>query len=126
MTRFTVPSLRWGALGAALVLLLNGSLVRAQDDLRDVVDQQMSWYMLFGNHRLTDDLGLHTEYQFRRTDLGADWQQSLLRFGLDWHRDDQHIVTGGYGWIRASPTASNPSTPRLTSTAFGNSSLPNR
>ena len=60
MTRFTVPSLRWGALGAALVLLLNGSFVRAQDDLRDVVDQQMSWYMLFGNHRLTDQLGLHT------------------------------------------------------------------
>ena len=70
MTRFTVPSPRWGALGAALVLLLNGSFVRAQDDLRDVVDQQMSWYMLFGNHRLTDDLGLHTEYQFRRTGLG--------------------------------------------------------
>ena len=108
MTRFTVPSLRWGALSAALVLLLNGSLVRAQDDLRDVVDQQMSWYMLFGNHRLTDDLGLHTEYQFRRTGLGADWQQSLLRFGLDWHRDDQHIVTGGYGWIRSFPYGEQP------------------
>ena len=94
---------------ALVVALLMPSLVRAQEDeLRDVVDQQMSWYMLFGNHRLTDDLGLHTEYQFRRTGLGADWQQSLLRLGLDWHRDDQYVVTGGYGWIRSFPYGEQP------------------
>lgn len=96
----------------ALFVLVTGILLsdsmQAQDDLRDVVDQQMSWYMLFGNHRLTDQVGLHTEYQFRRTGLGADWQQSLLRFGLDWHRDDQHVVTGGYGWIRSFPYGERP------------------
>lgn len=96
----------------ALFVLVTGILLsdsmQAQDDLRDVVDQQMSWYMLFGNHRLTDQVGLHTEYQFRRMGLGADWQQSLLRFGLDWHRDDQHVVTGGYGWIRSFPYGEQP------------------
>ena len=93
---------------AALVLILASSAVEAQDEMRDVVDQQMSWYMLFGNHRLTDQLGLHTEYQFRRTGLGADWQQSLLRVGLDWHRDEQYVVTGGYGWIRSFPYGEQP------------------
>jgi hypothetical protein len=96
----------------ALFVLVTGILLsdsmQAQDDLRDVVDQQMSWYMLFGNHRLTDQVGLHTEYQFRRTGLGADWQQSLLRVGLDWHRDDQQVMTGGYGWIRSFPYGEQP------------------
>ena len=98
-----------GAIVALVVALLMPSLVRAQEDeLRDVVDQQMSWYMLFGNHRLTDDLGVHTEYQFRRTGLGSDWQQSLLRVGLDWHRGDQYTLTGGYGWIRSFPYGEQP------------------
>lgn len=96
------------ALFALATGILLSNSAQAQDDLRDVVDQQMSWYMLFGNHRLTRQLGLHTEYQFRRTGLGADWQQSLLRFGLDWHRDDQHVVTGGYGWIRSFPYGEQP------------------
>jgi hypothetical protein len=96
------------ALATMAVGLLISDTSRAQADVRDVIDQQMSWYMLFGNHRLTDQLGLHTEYQFRRTGFGADWQQSLLRFGLDWHRDDQHVVTGGYGWIRSFPYGEQP------------------
>ena len=56
--------------------------------------------MVIGNHRVNERLGVHAEYQFRRTGLGADWQQSLLRVGLDWHRNEQCTVTGGYGWIR--------------------------
>lgn len=115
---------------ATLVLILASSAVEAQDEMRDVVDQQMWWYMLFGNHRLTDQLGLHTEYQFRWTGLGADWQQSLLRVGLDWHRDDQYVVTGGYGLgatdgSAAFPAASSPVERPSTSTAFGSNSSRN-
>lgn len=98
------------ALIALATGIMSSNSAQAQDDLRDVVDQQMSWYMFFGNHRLTDQVGLHTEYQFRRTGLGADWQQSLLRVGFDWHRDDQHVVTGGYGWIRSFPYGEQPIT----------------
>ncbi|MGB1384302.1 MAG: DUF2490 domain-containing protein [Flavobacteriales bacterium] len=107
MTQPLLSPIRMALFALATGILLSNS-AQAQDDLRDVVDQQMSWYMLFGNHRLTRQLGLHTEYQFRRTGLGADWQQSLLRFGLDWHRDDQHVVTGGYGWIRSFPYGEQP------------------
>lgn len=107
MTQPLLSPIRTALFVLATGILLSDSM-QAQNDLRDVVDQQMSWYMLFGNHRLTDQVGLHTEYQFRRTGLGADWQQSLLRFGLDWHRDDQHVVTGGYGWIRSFPYGEQP------------------
>lgn len=107
MVRTPLSPIRTAILVVASGILLSNS-IHGQVEIRDVVDQQMSWHMLFGNHRLTDQLGLHTEYQFRRTGLGADWQQSLLRFGLDWHRDDQHVVTGGYGWIRSFPYGEQP------------------
>ena len=109
MTRSIFSPVRVALIALATGIMSSNS-AQAQDDLRDVVDQQMSWYMLFGNHRLTDQVGLHTEYQFRRTGLGADWQQSLLRVGLDWHRDVQHVVTGGYGWIRSFPYGEQPIT----------------
>ena len=107
MTQHVLSPIRVTLIALATIIMLSNS-AQAQDDLRDVVDQQMSWYMMFGNHRLTDQVGLHTEYQFRRTGLGADWQQSLLRVGLDWHRDDQQVVTGGYGWIRSFPYGEQP------------------
>lgn len=107
MTEHVLSPSRVTIIALATIIMLSNS-AQAQDDLRDVVDQQMSWYMLFGNHRLTDQVGLHTEYQFRRTGLGADWQQSLLRVGLDWHRDDQQVMTGGYGWIRSFPYGEQP------------------
>ena len=107
MTQHVLSPIRVTLIALATIIMLSNS-AQAQDDLRDVVDQQVSWYMLFGNHRLTDQVGLHTEYQFRRTGLGADWQQSLLRVGLDWHRDDQQVVTGGYGWIRSFPYGEQP------------------
>ena len=107
MTQHVLSPSRVMLIALATIIMLSNS-AQAQDDLRDVVDQQMSWYMMFGNHRLTDQVGLHTEYQFRRTGLGADWQQSLLRVGLDWHRDDQQVVTGGYGWIRSFPYGEQP------------------
>ena len=107
MTRSVFSPVRVALIALATGIMSSNS-AQAQDDLRDVVDQQMSWYMFFGNHRLTDQVGLHTEYQFRRTGLGADWQQSLLRVGLDWHRDDQQVMTGGYGWIRSFPYGEQP------------------
>ncbi len=104
----TIALFRAGYVAFAMTLFTPSLLHAQEDELRDVVDQQMSWYMLFGNHRLTDDLGVHTEYQFRRTGLGTDWQQSLLRVGLDWHCDDQCTLTGGYGWIRSFPYGEQP------------------
>ena len=106
----SLPTIRPFVLGALVALFaMTTQRALAQDDeLRDVVDQHMTWYMLFGNHRLNDHLGIHTEYQFRRTGWGADWQQSLLRVGLDWHPDDNYTLTGGYGWIRSFPYGEQP------------------
>lgn len=96
-----------------LLYLLMGLLVVASTQLataqqRQQAIQQHGWYMYFGNHRLTDKLGLHTEYQFRRHGLIANWQQSLLRVGVDYHIDPIVQLTAGYGWIVTFPYGVQP------------------
>ncbi|MCB0733659.1 MAG: DUF2490 domain-containing protein [Flavobacteriales bacterium] len=75
---------------------------------RDVADQTCGWYVLMGNHRLSNHWGIRTEYQFRRYGLISDWQQSLLRFGADYHFSESTGVTAGYAWIVTFPYGEQP------------------
>ncbi len=77
----------------------------AQDE---VVSQWNGWYMYFGNHRLTDKWGLHTEYQWRRSDIIQEWQQSLARVGADFRLNDQVMISGGYAYIISFPYGEQP------------------
>ncbi len=86
-----------------LCLILGTGALKSQE-----VNQFNSWYMYFGNHKLNDKWGLHTEYQFRRSGLIADWQQSLARIGLDYHYNKSTMLTGGYGWIVSFPYGLQP------------------
>jgi hypothetical protein len=72
------------------------------------VSQFNSWWMYFGNHSLTEKLGLHTEYQFRRSDFASEWQTSLMRVGLDYHLPNKSMATAGYGWIVNFPYGEQP------------------
>lgn len=67
---------------------------------KDISSQTHAWVMYFGNHRLTERWGIHTEYQWRRVDLFNDWQQSLLRLGIDYYGKNNAQYTAGYGWIK--------------------------
>jgi hypothetical protein len=68
--------------------------------------QAHGWIMYFGNHKINDRWGLHTEYQWRRAgrdenaNVFQDWQQSLMRLGVDYYAKNQTQVTAGYGWIK--------------------------
>lgn len=66
------------------------------------------WYMYFGNHRITDKWGIHTEYQFRRNNGITEWQQSLMRVGIDYRPIDHLILTVGYGHIVTFPYGDQP------------------
>lgn len=92
---------------AAIILCF---LSFGQDILaQTVVDHQFNqWFMYFGNHRVHDKLGIHTETQVRRANFATNWQQSLTRLGLDIHVNDKHIVTAGYGFIRSWPYGLQP------------------
>lgn len=75
---------------------------------KEVDNQSCAWYMYFGNHRVSDRVGIHTEYQWRRYDLIQYWQQSLLRIGIEYYTKTGPRLSAGYGWIRSFPYGEQP------------------
>ncbi|WP_430907339.1 DUF2490 domain-containing protein [Maribacter sp. 2-571] len=63
-----------------------------------------SWHMYFGTNRVSDKLSIHTEGQLRYYETGENFNQLLLRTGLNYHIDPNAIVTGGYAFIDTDPT----------------------
>lgn len=55
----------------------------------------IAWFAYTGNFKLTPKLSIHTEYQWRRTDLLKHWQQGLFRTGLNYSlRKDVNLIVG--------------------------------
>lgn len=87
-----------------LIVLATGNILAQKK-----IDSQLnSWYMYFGNHRLSDHWGIHTEYQWRRHGLIDDAQQSLLRLGVDYYTENGPQISAGYGWIVSYPYGAQP------------------
>ena len=75
---------------------------------KDIATHQNAWVTYLGNHKLTKKIGLHTEYQWRRENGFQNWQQSLLRLGVDYHLNNSFSISGGYGWIETFPYGEQP------------------
>ena len=75
---------------------------------QQIDDQVHGWLVYQGNHHMGTKFDLHTEYQWRRADGFADWQQSLTRIGLDYKLNPSVTISGGYGWILSYPYGSQP------------------
>jgi len=58
---------------------------------------QRNWHVLFGNHRLTDKWGLHTEAQIRFLNISGSNHFWFARFGVDYRPTDRLMLTAGYG-----------------------------
>ncbi|MFM7233111.1 MAG: DUF2490 domain-containing protein, partial [Flavobacteriales bacterium] len=85
----------------ALLLVFAIAMVGSAFAQKQISEQEHAWLMYFGNHRITDCWGLHTEYQWRRADAFEHWQQSLLRLGIDYYAKNGVQYTAGYGWIKS-------------------------
>lgn len=94
-----------------LLLIAFGYAAWAQ---KDVATQTNSWYTYTGNHRLSEQWGVHTEYQWRRHDWISKWQQSLLRLGLDYYFSDDNRVSAGYVWLIHFPYGEQPDEEQTT------------
>lgn len=91
-----------------LSLILGLSVAGTAWSQKNISTQNHGWYMYFGNHKITDKLSLHTEYQWRRDDIIKNWQQSLSRIGIDYKLAPNVMVTGGYGYIVSFPYGDQP------------------
>ena len=62
------------------------------------------WLNYVGDHPVGDGpWGIHLEGQFRRSELGGDWQQILIRPGINYQLSERVALSGGYGFVEGFP-----------------------
>jgi hypothetical protein len=67
-------------------------------------DELGAWYMYFGMNRVSERWSLHTEAQWRLYQWDRNFNQLLLRTGVNYHIDQNAIATLGYAYIDTDPT----------------------
>ena len=82
-------------------IFLTSTLVMSQDNGDDKLG---SWHMYFGTNRISEKLSIHTEAQLRYFENGKNFNQLLLRTGLNYHINPNAIATLGYGHITTDGT----------------------
>ena len=63
----------------------------------------IGWFNYFGTFKVSEKFGFHTEYQWRRDNIIEEWQQSLLRVGLNYNLNPRILFRVGYAWIETFP-----------------------
>lgn len=84
-----------------ILLLFAFSFINAQNNGED---DWGAWYMYFGTNKIADKFSVHTEAQFRFYETTGNFNQLLLRTGLNYHINPDAIVTLGYGYISTDGT----------------------
>ncbi|MBO0938412.1 DUF2490 domain-containing protein [Fibrella sp. HMF5335] len=90
------------ALFALAPLLVNAQPARITDH------NAIGWFTYNGDHKLTRNWAIHTEVQWRRTDLITNWQQALYRLGLVYKTADKIQLSGGYTALVTYPYGNHP------------------
>ena len=103
---FVLGSLPLGGKLLLAGLLLN--LPAAGQNTRLTDRNTIGWYTTTTTLRFAERWSGHLEYQFRRDNLLPDWQQSLLRTGVNYRVNDQLTVRLGYAWIETFPYGDYP------------------
>jgi len=63
-----------------------------------------SWHMYFGTNKISDRFSIHSEVQLRYYEQAKNFNQLLLRTGLNYHINTDAIATLGYGYIETDPS----------------------
>ncbi len=84
-----------------LIALFISALTLGQENGEDEFG---AWYMYFGTNKIADRFSVHTEAQFRFYETTSNFNQLLLRTGLNYHINPNAIATIGYGYIDTDPT----------------------
>jgi hypothetical protein len=68
-----------------------------------------AWFSYTGAHNVNEHWGIHVEGQFRRSDFLNQWQQILLRTGINYHLNSSILFTAGYAFAKTYPYGVYPS-----------------
>jgi len=78
-------------------------------------DEWGSWAMLFTTNKVSEKLSIHAEAQWRTHEFGSNFNQLLLRTGLNYHISDKAMATFGYGYISTDTDFEEPAGEENTS-----------
>ncbi|MFM2194511.1 MAG: hypothetical protein RL092_111 [Bacteroidota bacterium] len=70
--------------------------------LRNIQSNSNGWLMYFGDHKISEKIGVHLEVQFRRNEIVLKPQQLLLRGGFNFHFTPNAFATAGYCFVNTS------------------------
>lgn len=65
------------------------------------------WLMYFGDNKISDKIGIHSELQLRNYFLDRTLHQTLSRIGINYYVDPRIMFTAGYGYIHTDPSSEN-------------------
>ena len=83
-----------------LLLIFCFSWLFAHSQNTRITDKNaIGWYAYTGTFNLNKKWSIHTEYQWRRDNIITDWQQSLLRTGINYKVNQKFSLRAGYAWI---------------------------
>ena len=85
----------------SLFLLLCFSDLTAQNRIND--KNNIGWLAYNGTFQISERFGIHTEYQWRRDDYVENWQQGLLRVGVNYKLLPETQLRVGYAWAETYP-----------------------
>lgn len=96
------------------ILLGAATVVNAQSERRSDFNNT-NWLQTINTIRIDQKFGVHLEYQWRRENGFRNWQQSLLRAGINYKLNEAVTLHLGYGFIQ---TFGYGDYPALTSGSF--------
>lgn len=89
------------SLGLLWVFLFYANNLNANN--RVATSNNLLWLTTNNTLKFNNHISAWAEYQWRRTDIGENWQQSLLRIGSMYKVNDKFSVGMGYAWVETFP-----------------------
>lgn len=89
-----------------LSLILPGLSFAQEQRLAD--NNTIGWLVYTGTFKIKQKLSIHTEYQWRRVNGLKDWQQGLLRTGINYAVHKDVSLNAGYAFAETFPYGDYP------------------
>ena len=82
-----------------LVILAFSGMFAYSQNTRITDKNTIGWFAYTGTFNINKNWGIHLEYQWRRENIVTDWQQSLLRMGINYKANQKLSLRAGYAWV---------------------------
>ena len=92
----------------AALILTTAFLAAGQTNPTILDFNHHAWVSYSGEHAVKGKWGLHFDAQWRRSDLGTEWQQYQIRPGLNYEWNKNVLLTLGYVYTRSYPYGDYP------------------